>query len=185
MDAMLRRAPKSVIDGQMPQTPNNHSVIARAYVPSDQAACLALFDGNVPTFFLPSERQDFADFLAQQTKKWPYQVLERDGRIVGCGGFAVEPDGSTAALCWGMVDSALHGTGLGRILTEARLRSAAATPGVLRVRLDTSQHTQGFYARFGFEVLEVTQDGYGPGLDRWDMLLRFDDRQPQFWQTDI
>jgi len=59
------------------------------------------------------------------------------------------------------------------MLTAARLRTACAAPGVEQVRFDTSQHTQGFYRRFGFVVEGITPDGYGPGLDRWDMLVRF------------
>lgn len=162
---------------------NNHGVVARTYMPPDQHACLGLFDGNVPAFFSLSERQDFEQFLSGQALEQPYHVLECDGRIVGCGGLIVEEDGITAGLCWGMVDRQLQGPGLGRALTELRLRSAAAIPGVMQVRLDTSQHTHGFYARFGFEALNITQDGYGPGLDRWDMLLRFDEHQGLIWQA--
>ena len=98
-------------------------------------------------------------------------MIEQDGRIVGCGGHAVEADRVSVALCWGMVDNGLHGQGLGRVLTEARIAAARATPGVGRVKLNTSQHTQGFYARFGFETEKVTPDGYAPGIDRWDMVL--------------
>lgn len=166
----------------MLKTSDRHDVMARAYAPSDEGACLGLFDGNVPAFFSLSERRDFERFLARQATEWQYLVLERAGRIVGCGGLAIEKDGLTASLCWGMIDRDLHRTGLGRILAEARLRLAAITPGIVRVRLDTSQHTQGFYALFGFEVLNITQDGYGSGLDRWDMLLRLDDEQRRIWQ---
>lgn len=175
--------PESRHPQSMRKTLNNHGVIARTYAPSDRDDCLALFDGNVPAFFAPSERRDFEHFLARQAMEGAYQVLERDGRVVGCGGLAIEKDGMTAGLCWGMVDRELQGIGLGRMLTELRLRSAAAIPGVMQVRLDTSQHTQGFYALLGFQVLRITQDGYGPGLDRWDMLLRIDDNQRQIWDA--
>lgn len=50
-------------------------------------------------------------------------------------------------------------------------RGGASDAGVGRVKLNTSQHTQGFYARFGFETEAVTPDGYAPGIDRWDMVL--------------
>ena len=145
----------------------------RAYAPSDRDDCLRLFDGNAPDFFAASERQDFADFLERQPAGVSFQVVERDGRLVACGGHFVEDDGETAGLCWGMVDRSLQGTGLGHILTEARLRAIRATPGVKRVRLDTSQHTHGFYARFGFQREAISPDGYGPGLERWNMILRF------------
>ena len=147
---------------------------SRTYRAEDMAGCLALFDSNTPRFFDVSEREGFVSFLNDQALRWPYQVLELEGRIVGCGGHAVEADGVSVALCWGMVDNSLHGQGLGRVLTEARIAAARATPGVARVKLNTSQHTQGFYARFGFETEKVTPDGYASGIDRWDMVLRLD-----------
>ena len=146
-------------------------ILSRTYRPEDMAGCLALFDSNVPLFFDESEREGFVGFLNDQALRWPYQVIERDGRIVGCGGHAVDADGGSVTLCWGMVDKGLHGQGLGRVLTEARIAAARATPGVLRVRLCTSQHTQGFYARFGFAAEKITPDGFAPGIDRWDMAL--------------
>lgn len=146
----------------------------RPYRAEDREACLALFDGNTPRFFHESEREGFVAWLGDQALHLPYLVIERDGHVVACGGHAVEPDGTSVALCWGMVGNGLHGQGLGRALTEARLAAARATPGVRRVVLDTSQHTQGFYARFGFETMKVTPDGYAPGIDRWDMVLKLD-----------
>lgn len=143
--------------------------IARTYTPADRDACLALFDSNAPRFFDPSERAGFEGFLDEM--RWPYQVIARDGAIVACGGHAVEPDGRTVSLCWGMVEQGLHGQGLGRLLTEARLAAARAEPGVTSVRLDTGRHTTGFYERFGFGIERVVRDGYAPGSDRFDMRL--------------
>ena len=142
---------------------------ARPYTVADRAACLALFDSNAPRFFDPSERAGFEQFL--DDLRGPYPVSERDGRGVGGGGHAVEPDGRTVSLCWGMVEQGLHGQGLGRLLTEARLAAARAEPGVTAVRLDTGQHTTGFYERFGFVIERVVKDGYAPGSDRHDMRL--------------
>ncbi|MGE7414149.1 GNAT family N-acetyltransferase [Methylobacterium tarhaniae] len=162
----------------MRDTSTNRIVTARAYAPSDRDACLALFDGNRIPFFTDADRAMFEAFLAGLAVAWGYQVLERDGRVVACGGCTVEADGTRAGFCWGMVDRGLQGTGLGTRLTDLRLRAAAAIPGVTQVRLDTSQLTQGFYARFGFRPVSVTPDGYGPGLDRWDMVLRLDEDNP-------
>jgi ribosomal protein S18 acetylase RimI-like enzyme len=142
---------------------------ARPYVAADRQACLALFDSNAPRFFDPSERAGFEQFLDEM--RWPYQVIERDGRVVACGGHAVEPDGRTVSLCWGMVEQGLHGQGLGRMLTEARLAAARAEPGAVEVRLDTGRHTTGFYQRFGFVIERVVKDGYASGSDRHDMRL--------------
>lgn len=148
--------------------------IVRSYRLEDRAACLSLFDTNSPRFFDSSERAGFEGFLDQMV--WPYQVIERVDaqgrrRIVACGGHAVEPNGRTVSLCWGMVEQGLHRQGLGRMLTEARLAAARAVPRATDVRLDTGVHTTGFYERFGFVVEAVQPDGYAPGSDRYDMRL--------------
>ncbi|WOB50325.1 GNAT family N-acetyltransferase [Xanthomonas hydrangeae] len=93
-------------------------------------------------------------------------------RTEDCGaGRCAEALGSTASLCWGMVHPTLHRQGLGTDLLLARLEALRLTPNIQRVVLDTSQHTQAFYARFGFVAQHVVRDGYGAGLDRWDMAL--------------
>ena len=147
-------------------------ILSRPYRPDDMAGCLALFDSNTPLFFDASEREGFVSFLNDQALRWPYQVITLEGRIVGCGGHAVEAGGSVASLCWGMVAQDVHGQGLGRALTQARLDAIRAMPQVARVTMNTSQHTQQFYARFGFEPVKVTPDGFGPGIDQWDMMLQ-------------
>ncbi|ASR42205.1 GNAT family N-acetyltransferase [Xanthomonas citri pv. mangiferaeindicae] len=146
-------------------------ITLRPYAPSDFDACLALFDGNCPTFFDRAERDDFARFLSRHATAWHFLVVERDGRLLACGGHAQNDDGRHASLCWGMVARDHHRQGLGRRLLEARIAWCRRTPGIERIVLDTSQHTCAFYARFGFRVERVTPDGYGPDLDRYDMVL--------------
>lgn len=142
----------------------------RAYAPADRGACLAVFDSNVPAFFVPGEREGFAGFL--DALPGPYLVLEdEDGAVVGCGGWAIVPETRTADLCWGMVSLPRHGTGLGRMLFDARLDGIRAGPGADAVALNTSQHTRGFYERRGFVTERVVPDGFAPGLDRCDMRL--------------
>ncbi|MCW2039309.1 GNAT family N-acetyltransferase [Xanthomonas campestris] len=143
----------------------------RAYRPDDSDACIELFDANVPKFFNAGERPDFVWFLTHHAAAWHYQVVERAGDVVGCAGYAVNANGTTASLCWGMVHPQLHRQGLGTTLLLARLEALRLRAGIERIVLDTSQHTQAFYARHGFVVQQVTQDGYGAGLDRWDMAL--------------
>lgn len=129
-----------------------------------------MFDSNVPGYFVPEERAGLADFL--EALPGPYLVLvDADGRIVACGGYAWVPAEGRADLCWGMVRQELHRTGLGRALTEHRLRAAAADPAVRVIALNTSQHTAGFYERFGFRTVEVVRDGYAAGLHRHEMRL--------------
>lgn len=140
----------------------------RAYRHADLVACLAVFETNVPGFFREHEREEYMRFL--EALPGPYLVLENDqGEIVAAGGYAVVEEEERADLCWGMVRADLQGRGLGRVLTERRISEAVADPMVKSLAINTSQHTRGFYERFGFRLLEVVPDGYAPGLDRCEM----------------
>jgi predicted GNAT family N-acyltransferase len=144
----------------------------RPYADADHAACLAVFDSNTPKFFARSERNEFAGFLQDLLINCArYLVLTRHGRIIACGGLEPGPSPDTAALAWGMVARPHHGQGLGHHLTCARLALARATPRLTQLTLATSQHTSGFYARYGFAITRITPDGFGPALDRVDMTL--------------
>ena len=147
------------------------SMNLRLYRPADASACLSIFDSNVPTYFAPEERSDFGRFLQEQAMDCAFQVIERDGSIVACGGLSRRGDGS-AGFCWGMVQRALHRHGLGRELALARLRQAEADPSIKRITLSTSQHTQGFYAGLGFQVTRIVSNGHGAGIDAVEMERR-------------
>lgn len=148
--------------------------LLRFYQSADMQACLDIFDRNTPRFFSPAERQDFERFLLDYAVAWNFLVIEDNGSVVACGGHQVDKDTKSASFCWGMVANHLQGTGLGKMLTIARLNTASAMSDVATIRLETSQHTQGFYAQFGFAPERIILDGYGPGLDRWEMALSLD-----------
>ena len=99
-----------------------------------------------------------------------YFVLEREARWA-CGGVGMS--GGECFLTYGMVRADLHRAGLGSELTRSRLDwPRQHRPAVTQVKIETSQLTEGFYARFGFEVLKRQQDGFGPGLDQVTMAAR-------------
>ncbi|MFA4228566.1 GNAT family N-acetyltransferase [Xanthomonas perforans] len=143
----------------------------RTYRPEDFGGCLGLFDGNLPAFFSAEERPDFVRFLTHHAAAWHYRAIERAGEVIACAGYSISTDGTTASLCWGMVHSQLHRQGLGTMLLLARLEDLRLRPDIEQVVLNTSQHTQSFYARFGFVVKQVVPDGYDAGLDRRDMAI--------------
>ena len=143
----------------------------RPYAPADAAACLAVFDSNVPTYFAESERAAYAAFLEDCPCTYLVASLD-DGRIVACGGWFREPDDATVAgLAWGMLHRDLHGRGLGRQLLEVHLAGVRALDGVRALGITTSQHTEQFFARAGFAVTGRVPDGHAPGIDRVDMRL--------------
>lgn len=142
----------------------------RDYEAADRDACLAVFESNVPEFFTPSERAEFETFLSEPPG--PYLVLEDEaGRVVACGGYAVEPGRATADLCWGMVLRDRQGSELGRRLTQARLERIRKDESARQVALRTSQRTRGFYERLGFVTERVVPNGFAPGLDRCEMRM--------------
>lgn len=140
----------------------------RAYRTDDREDCLAVFASNVPRFFHARETQDFEAFLDGESDH--YLVVLEGEDMVGCGGFALSEDRREASLCWGMIRGDRHGRGIGAQLLRARLQAIAGT-AAQSVRLSTSQHTEGFYRRFGFVVQSVQADGLAPGLDAVEMRL--------------
>lgn len=142
----------------------------RPYRSPDQEACLRLFRSNVPNFFAPSEEADFAEFLECEVDENYFVVEDEDAQLVGCGGVFLRDD--HAGFCWGMVEHSRHRGGIGTFLLVERLEHLRRSyPHVSTVQLDTSQHSRGFFARFGFVPTRVTPDAYAPGLDRYDMAL--------------
>ncbi|MBO9664557.1 GNAT family N-acetyltransferase [Dokdonella sp.] len=145
----------------------------RQYRPQDRAACLALFESNVPEYFAEAERADFIDQL--DNLEGPYLVVGNGGAVVACGGFQADrKDPSIAALCWGMVRRDLHGSRLGEALLVARLDLIATNPAFESVVIETTPMSRGFFERYGFVAGRVVADGFVPGYDLVEMTLRLD-----------
>jgi predicted GNAT family N-acyltransferase len=138
----------------------------RPYQPADQPACLALFDGNTPPYFDPSERAGFETFLERQP--CPFFVLGQSGQVVACGGYC-QRDNGDIVLAWGMVRRDLHKRGLGSRLLSKRIQQILDADPRAHIIIDTSQHSQAFFERQGFRVTGGQENHYGPGLHRVDM----------------
>lgn len=145
---------------------------ARRYTASDRDACLLLFDSNVPEYFLPQERAEFEAWLGSGPEN--YFVLEHEGRIVACGGFALPGAGSaTASLTWGMVGRQWHRQGVGRFLLMFRMREMSRTGVEIQmVKLETTPQAAPFFAAQGFHPIRVIKDGYAAGLDKVEMVRK-------------
>jgi N-acetylglutamate synthase-like GNAT family acetyltransferase len=137
----------------------------RPYSPLDRDSCLAVFDSNTPRFFDPGARREFEEFLDRRNGS--YFVMEHDGGIVGCGGYAIEQEHALARLVWGMVRCDSHGLGLGRYLLLFRVREITKAGGIQTVHLDAPRHSAQFYEKQGFKVI-----GIASGLDRVEMMMK-------------
>lgn len=140
----------------------------RLYQHNDKAACLAIFDSNVPQYFVPGERNEFIQWLNKPGRA-PYYVFEAEQETVGCGGIYVDKDKQIAGLAWGMVHRNYHKKGLGRSLTLYRLKAMTLNYPTLEQHLETSQYTEAFYQQFGFQTYERIKNGFSPGLDNCKM----------------
>lgn len=130
----------------------------RPYGPNDLAACLRLFDTNLPHYFTALERGQFEAFL--ESGLGSYYVLDNEGDLLGCGGFRGGPEAGLASLTWGMVRHDLHRRGLGKFLLFYRLREIGKLAGVTRVQVEATQHAVGFFEKAsGFRVVAQEPDG--------------------------
>lgn len=129
---------------------------------------IAIFRSNIPKYFGPDEEPGLRDFLNKYYEH--YFVCEQDSEILGAGGVALN-DNDTISLCWGMIRSDHIGTGLGRRLTQFRIETARSNYGNAPIVIRTSQHTSGFYEKFGFRLLTLEKDGFGAGIDSCKMRL--------------
>lgn len=147
----------------------------RKYTPEDQDGVVAIFRSNIPKYFTEIEEPGLYEFLTSERLE-DYYVITIGSSIAGSGGIAhndIEPP--TVSLCWGMIHREHLGTGLGRELTRFRIDIAEEKYPGLPLTIGTSQHTEGFYEKFGFRTVEHTPNGYGPGIDMCRMRL---DRTP-------
>ena len=139
----------------------------RKYRKEDHEAVIELLRLNTPAFFSASEEAGLHDFLHNHSEN--YYVIESMGGILGAGGFILSQDLSRGTICWDLVHPAHHGKGIGRKLTEFRIRQMqeAGSPKTIIVR--TAQFTYGFYEKMGFALREIVKDYWANGYDLYWM----------------
>jgi GNAT superfamily N-acetyltransferase len=142
------------------------AITFRSYRLADREACLAIFDDNCPEFFAPNERDDYLEFLAQNSGA--YTIVTLGNAVVGAYGLLPHLGG--LALRWILFSRATQGHGLGgrvmaRVRDEMRDRRAAV------LHIAASHKSAPFFARFGAREVQTIRDGWGPGMDRVDMQL--------------
>ena len=140
---------------------------------------MEIFQTNVPTYFTMEEVNEFERFLTKlddpEVLDNPvYYVLELENRLIGCGGFG-EKDGidgtPSITFVWGMVDKAYHKKGFGEQLLRFRLNEIPIHFPGKSVILDTTQFSYTFFEKYGFKTVKITENSYGEGMHRYDMIL--------------
>lgn len=149
----------------------------RGYTASDKTACLEAFSSNIPRYFLPKELSEFNEWLCMQTAPTgkpdeicQYYVVERNRLVIGCGGFALDRTRNEARMTWGLIHNKDHRLGLGRALLLWRIQEIHKIAPNCTIALDTTQHAAPFFEKMGFTTLKITNDFYGQGMHRYDMV---------------
>jgi ribosomal protein S18 acetylase RimI-like enzyme len=159
-------------------------MLIRPYAKKDREPCIAIFDSNCPKFFDESERSMFLLWLDHQgdasiNYKSPtytnaeadaYYVIEIPNTgVIACAGFYILKVVKETRLAWGMIHSDFHQKGFGTLMYKHRRKKIKQHWPHYLITLGTSQHTFGFYQKMGMQVKAIFKDGYGIGLDRYDM----------------
>lgn len=154
-------------------------LIIRAYDERDKQGCIDAFKSNVPLYFTEEEISQFDFFLdhflkrSMTEKKYIqtfYYVIERDKKIIGCGGFGDKEGTSNITLAWGLVHKDFHKQGFGEKLLAHRLNEIHKLHPGAPVLIDTTQFSYPFFEKFGFVTTSIIKDFYAAGMDRYDMI---------------
>jgi GNAT superfamily N-acetyltransferase len=142
----------------------------RNYRPEDRDACLALFDANCPAFFAPNERAEYEEFLSAAGDAYTVCLLE--GEVMGAYGLEPHEQGRLA-LRWILLSPAVQGRGVGSQIM-ARVAGDVRARGASELAIAASDKSAPFFARFGAREVRTIVEGWGPSMDRVDMLLTLD-----------
>lgn len=139
----------------------------KEYLPIYKSRLMEIFDSNMPKYFDPTERQPFSDFLedwkAFYKVESEYYVYLKGQEVLGAGGFLREKAGD-ARIIWLLVDQKVHSKGIGREMMTFFEEEIINRREYEMISLKTSQLTDIFYEKLGFETLESADDHWGPGL---------------------
>lgn len=147
------------------------------YLPQHKKALIKIFESNIPLYFAQEELAYFDNFLDKdETHRGEYYVILNDDLIIGCGGIALnEPTKYTnkphVIMTWGMVDSAHHKKGYGKLLLLHRIKQAKENFLDIKIALGTTQHTVSFFEKYGFKTVAYEKSHWSKDLDLYQMEL--------------
>jgi len=147
----------------------------REYNSYDKKACLIAFKSNVPMYFAEEEISEFENFLETfqikpiENKTYFYIVL-LENEIIGCGGYGDKENNGIITLAWGLIHKNYHKKGFGEILLKHRLERIEERYPLKPIYIDTTQYSFGFFEKFGFKTIKITNDFYTKGMHCYDMI---------------
>ena len=150
--------------GSLAQAGKNDVPVTVQSAASDDIARLAFFEKQL------YDNDAYSSlFFYQALRQWPrgFLTIKSDEKVAGYS-LIVPLDGSRATLMSLLIGKSFQGQGLGRILLEQAIKSAAESSWKtleLSVAPDNAAAIK-LYKQTGFSVIETIQDYLGPGEDR-------------------
>ncbi len=150
-----------------------HEITIKPFHADDTAALQMAFQQNIPTYYDAEEMEAFASYLRELllNPNQKYFTVRADGKIVGGGGYFVEPAMQVAGINWLFFGEAGRGVGAGKKLIGYLVTAVRNTPGAARLKVATSQKASGFFEKFGFKTTRTEKEFWGPGLDLHEMWI--------------
>ncbi|CAL2102700.1 N-acetylglutamate synthase-like GNAT family acetyltransferase [Tenacibaculum sp. 190130A14a] len=139
----------------------------RAFTKEDKESLLKLLDLNTPQYFDSSEKEDFIDYLENQTED--YFVVIEQNQIIGCGGINYFNNQKEARISWDMIHPEFHGKGVGKKLMNHRLHVINNHKNIDHIVVRTSQFVHLFYEKMGFKLQRIEKDFWAKGIDMYFM----------------
>lgn len=150
--------------GSLAQADKNDAPVTVQAATSEDIARIAFFEKQ-----LYGNDAYSSLFFYQALRQWPsgFLTIKSDEKVAGYS-LIVPLDGSRATLMSLLIGKSFQGQGLGRILLEQAIKSAAESSWntlELSVAPDNAAAIK-LYKQAGFSVIETIQDYLGPGEDR-------------------
>ena len=143
----------------------------RPFQTSDIPALLALLNLNIPSYFDPSEAADYEEYLSTEVED--YFVVEEAGKLIGAGGVNYFWEIHEARISWDIIHPEHQGRGLGKELTNFRIKHIKLQAEINTICVRTSQLAYKFYEKVGFQLEKIENDFWAKGFHLYQMRMKF------------
>ena len=152
-------------------------MVIRYFDNADKAQLMKIFNLNVPIYFAAGEANDFDQYLKCHSQT--YLTVEDRGEIIGGTGYYIDHLDGSGRITWIFFHPMAKGNGLGREVVNYCLKILKAHPSVKKLVVSTSQYAFKFFEKFGYELVKIEKEYWGPGLDLYLM------EQPNLSKPDV
>ncbi len=139
----------------------------RPYRDDDFKEVINLFKLNTPAYFSYEEQVDLENYLVNKVEN--YFILEKEKRIVGCGGFNILKEQKEGRISWDLIHPDFQNKGLGTFLLNYRIQLLEQVQTIQKIIVTTSQFVYKFYENNNFTVTEIIENYWAEGYHLYNM----------------